>query len=117
MYRSICYILADACSLVDSDLKALAQEVLDLIKGLVGRETFSRAYASLQQTAAVKRETRKRKEALEVRPIMCKVCSNSHRKSVHLGGCYMEFWMKDSLLVKGLLVFWAFRNDKNRQNA
>lgn len=49
----------------DSDFKALAQEVLDLIKGLVGRETFSRAYASLQQTAAVKRETRKRKEALE----------------------------------------------------
>lgn len=46
----------------------LAQEVLELIKSLVGRETFSRAYASLQQTATEARETRKRKAALEVSP-------------------------------------------------
>jgi len=49
----------------DSNLKALAQEVLDLIKGLVGREKVSRAYANLQQTATEMRETRKRKKALE----------------------------------------------------
>lgn len=49
----------------DSNLKALAQDVLDLIKGLVGREAFSRAYANLQQTATETRETRKRKKALE----------------------------------------------------
>ena len=65
MYESMCDIY-DRYSPVDSDLKALAQEVLDLIKGLVGRETFSRAYASLQQTATETRETRKRKKALEV---------------------------------------------------
>jgi len=51
---------------VDSDLEKLAQEVLELIKSLVGRETFSRAYASLQQTTTEARETRKRKKALEV---------------------------------------------------
>lgn len=51
---------------VDSELKKLAQEVSELIKSLVGRETFSRAYASLQQTTTEARETRKRKKALEV---------------------------------------------------
>ena len=67
---SPCAIFYDQYSLVDSDLKALAQEVLDLFKGLVGRETFSRVYASLQQTATETRETRKRRKALEVSHVM-----------------------------------------------
>jgi len=54
-----------ATTYIDSDLEKLAQEVLELIKSLVGRETFSRAYASLQQTTTEARETRKRKKALE----------------------------------------------------
>lgn len=54
-----------ATSYKDSDLVKLAQEVLELIKSLVERETFSWAYASLQQTATEARETRKRKTALE----------------------------------------------------
>lgn len=59
-------------SLADSNLKALAQDVLDLIKGLVGREAFSRAYVNLQQTATETRETRKRKKALEVSYVIFK---------------------------------------------
>lgn len=54
-----------ATTFIDSDLQKLAQEVLELIKSLVERETFSRAYASLQQTTTDARETRKRKKALE----------------------------------------------------
>ena len=72
---SSCAIFYERCSLVDSDLRALAQEVLDLIKGLVGRETFSRAYASLQQTATEAREIRKRKKALEVSHVMSWICN------------------------------------------
>lgn len=59
-------------SLADSNLKALARDVLDLIKGLVGREAFSRAYGNLQQTATETRETRKRKKALEVSYVIFK---------------------------------------------
>ena len=63
--RVLLLYMVDFFSL-DPDLKKLAQEVLELIKSLVGRETFSRAYASLQQTATEAKETRKRKKALEV---------------------------------------------------
>ena len=56
---------------IDSDLVKLAQEVLELIKSLVEGETFSWAYASLQQTATEARETRKRKTALEVSCALC----------------------------------------------
>ena len=50
----------------DPDLQKLAQEVLGLIRGLVGRETLSRAYADLQQSVFETRENRQRMKALEV---------------------------------------------------
>ncbi|XP_068744813.1 small subunit processome component 20 homolog [Montipora capricornis] len=49
----------------DSDLKALAQEALALIKSLVGRETLSQSYSILRKAASQTRETRKRRQALE----------------------------------------------------
>ena len=51
---------------LDSDLRALAQEALELIKSLVGRETLSQSYSSLRKAASQTRETRKRRQALEV---------------------------------------------------
>jgi len=49
----------------DSDLCKLAQEVIELIKELVGKETFAEMYAKLQRKVSEKKETRKRKEAEE----------------------------------------------------
>ena len=44
----------------------MAQEVLELLKKLVGLEVFSKAYTELQREAAEVKYSRKRKKALEV---------------------------------------------------
>ncbi|XP_071112967.1 small subunit processome component 20 homolog [Haliotis cracherodii] len=49
----------------DSSLKTLAQEVMDLLKRLVGVEVFSQVYATVQQTRAEKRAGKKRMKAVE----------------------------------------------------
>ncbi|XP_046556646.1 LOW QUALITY PROTEIN: small subunit processome component 20 homolog [Haliotis rubra] len=49
----------------DSSLKTLAQEVMDLLKKLVGVEVFSQVYATVQQTRAEKRAGKKQKRAVE----------------------------------------------------
>ncbi|XP_067674264.1 small subunit processome component 20 homolog [Haliotis asinina] len=49
----------------DSSLKTLAQEVMDLLKKLVGVEVFSQVYATVQQTRAEKRAGKKRRRAVE----------------------------------------------------
>lgn len=52
-------------SFKDPDLKTLAQEALDLIKGLAKRDAVSQAYAILQKATIKTRETRRKKKALE----------------------------------------------------
>ena len=52
--------------IVDPDLKTLALEALDLIKGLAKRDAVSQAYAILQKATIKTRETRRKKKALEV---------------------------------------------------
>ncbi len=116
---------------LDSDLKKLAQEVLELIKSLVGRETFSRAYASLQQTATEARETRKRKKALEVSryvpvcpgrvniPLFKRIEGN--KQSWYFTSCFeteahWSFCVQDKIFCSSSTLLWSifrgsFSND------
>ncbi|XP_061495457.1 small subunit processome component 20 homolog isoform X2 [Rhineura floridana] len=50
----------------DPTLKNLSQEIIELLKKLVGLETFSVAFASVQKQAGQKRATRKKQRALQV---------------------------------------------------
>lgn len=57
-------------------LKNLSQEIIELLKKLVGLESFSLAFASVQKQANEKRALRKKRKALEVRlPFENVVCS------------------------------------------
>ncbi|XP_032972673.1 small subunit processome component 20 homolog [Rhinolophus ferrumequinum] len=49
----------------DPSLKNLSQEIIELLKKLVGLESFSLAFASVQKQANVKRALRKKRKALE----------------------------------------------------
>ncbi|KAK3712193.1 hypothetical protein QZH41_006452 [Actinostola sp. cb2023] len=49
----------------DPELQRVTQEVLELVKGLVGRESVSRVYAGLQGDVTDTKEKRKTKRALE----------------------------------------------------
>ncbi|EHB06649.1 Small subunit processome component 20-like protein [Heterocephalus glaber] len=49
----------------DPALKNLSQEIIELLKKLVGLESFSAAFASVQKQANEKRALRKRRKALE----------------------------------------------------
>lgn len=53
-------------SFPDPELQKVTQEVLELVKGIVGREAVSRVYASLQSDVTDTKEQRKKKRALEV---------------------------------------------------
>ncbi|XP_068133070.1 small subunit processome component 20 homolog [Hyperolius riggenbachi] len=49
----------------DSTLKNLAQEIIDLLKNLVGLESFSLCFAGVQRQASQKRAMRKKQKALQ----------------------------------------------------
>lgn len=49
----------------DPSLKTLSQEIIELLKKLVGLESFSLAFASVQKQANEKRALRKKRKALE----------------------------------------------------
>lgn len=49
----------------DPVLKNLSQEIIELLKKLVGLESFSSAFASVQKQASEKRALRKKRKALE----------------------------------------------------
>lgn len=53
--------------LLDSTLKNLSQEIIELLKKLVGLEAFSLAFSSVQKQANQKRAMRKKQRALQVR--------------------------------------------------
>lgn len=50
----------------DSTLKNLAQELIEMLKKLVGLEKFSLAFAAVQKEASQRRATRKKHKALQV---------------------------------------------------
>lgn len=54
------------CVSLDPSLKNLSQEIIELLKKLVGLESFSLAFASVQKQATEKRALRKKRKALEV---------------------------------------------------
>ena len=51
---------------IDTELHKLAQEVIDLIKEVIGKELFAEKYSKLQRKVSEKKEKRKRKNAEEV---------------------------------------------------
>ncbi|XP_063970096.1 small subunit processome component 20 homolog [Lytechinus pictus] len=55
----------DRSAQADPELKTLCQEVLELLKSLVGLDVFSEVYASVQRDSNETRLARKRKRALE----------------------------------------------------
>lgn len=52
---------------LDPLLKNLSQEIIELLRKLVGLESFSLAFASVQKQASEKRMLRKKRKAVEVR--------------------------------------------------
>ncbi len=66
--------------LVDSNMAAgealhgLAQEVAELMKGVCGREDFSKAYSQVHQSVVAVRERRRKQAALEVVRTLWPVC-------------------------------------------
>ena len=58
--------LADHAHTAGKELFSLAQEVLELVKGVCGKDAFSQAYAQHQKTVAMAREKRRGQAALEV---------------------------------------------------
>ncbi|XP_062989767.1 small subunit processome component 20 homolog [Elgaria multicarinata webbii] len=61
LYRELSSTYAEQ----DPTLKNLSQEIIELLKKLVGLETFSVAFASVQKQASQKRAIRKKQRALE----------------------------------------------------
>ncbi|XP_060070430.1 small subunit processome component 20 homolog [Ylistrum balloti] len=55
----------DASGMTDPAIKSLAQEVLDLLKKVLGVEQFTEVYASVQRKRMVMKESRKRQKAVE----------------------------------------------------
>ena len=50
----------------DSELHSLSQQVLDLLKGIVGVETFTKTYATALRALTERRDIRKRQRATQV---------------------------------------------------
>ncbi|XP_072856319.2 small subunit processome component 20 homolog isoform X1 [Pogona vitticeps] len=61
LYRELSSTYAEQ----DPTLKNLSQEIIELLKKLVGLETFSLAFASVQKQASQKRAIRKKQRALQ----------------------------------------------------
>lgn len=52
--------------IVDSALKSLAQEVLDIMRKILGVETYTQLFAKTHKEQYDRKESRKRKDAVEV---------------------------------------------------
>lgn len=62
VYREV----SDVNKTAGEGLYTLAQEVLDLMKGITGREVFSKVFAQVHQSVLATREKRRSQAALEV---------------------------------------------------
>lgn len=58
--------LSDTNKTAGEELSTLAHEVVDMVKGVCGKEAFSMAYAHLRKEMAVVRVKRRGQAALEV---------------------------------------------------
>ncbi|XP_022238550.1 small subunit processome component 20 homolog [Limulus polyphemus] len=65
MLPSLCRELSDNSLQTVPELKTLAQEVVELMRGVVGVEIFTREYAQVQSFIVQKRTKRKREKTLE----------------------------------------------------
>ncbi len=61
--------LSDSSKRAGEELYSLAQEVVELMKGVCGREAFSSAYAQVHQSVGGVRDKRRMQAALEVCPL------------------------------------------------
>lgn len=66
VYREV----SDTNKTAGEGLYNLAQEVLDLMKGVAGREVFSKVFAQVHQSVLATREKRRKQAALEVNHCM-----------------------------------------------
>lgn len=67
LFRPVYRELADTDKTAGEALQSMAQEVADMMKGVCGREAFSRAHAEVHQGVVLTRERRRKQAALEVR--------------------------------------------------
>ncbi|XP_038061553.1 small subunit processome component 20 homolog isoform X2 [Patiria miniata] len=81
MMKPMCREIGDQKSHADNDLRQLCQEALDLIKGLVGLETFSHAYADVQRVITQTRIQRKQQRALQA--VADPVQAAKHKEKKH----------------------------------
>ncbi len=63
--------------MTDTELKTLSDEVLDLLKKVVGMEAFTREYAACAKQLGDKREARKQQKAAEVRDTFAEKCASA----------------------------------------
>lgn len=66
LLRPVYRELADTNHTAGEGLHTLAREVMDVLKGVSGREIFSKAYAQVHQSVLATREKRRKQAALEV---------------------------------------------------
>ena len=66
LLRPVYRELADSNKTGGDELHSLAQEVVNLMKGVCGKEVFSQAYALVHQMVLSSREKRRQQAALEV---------------------------------------------------
>ncbi len=87
VYREI----SDSTKRAGEELYNLAQEVVDLIKNVCGREAFSIAYAQVHQTVSGVRQQRRKQAALEVWLI---------HMTVHTNKCVLLVYVCRLLLIQ-----------------
>ena len=66
LLRPVYREMADSNMTGGEDLHSLAQEVVDLMKGVCGKDAFSVAYTQVHQTVLSNREKRRQQAALQV---------------------------------------------------
>ena len=64
--QSLLVAMASTATTAGKELHNLAEEVVEILKGLAGREAFARVFAAVQKEVAEVRESRKRKKVLDV---------------------------------------------------
>lgn len=71
----MCDCLSSFSVCLDPLLKNLSQEIIELLRKLVGLESFSLAFASVQKQASEKRALRKKRKAVEVSVVCVHTCA------------------------------------------
>lgn len=83
--------------IVDSALKSLAQEVLDIMRKILGVETYTQLFAKTHKEQYDRKESRKRKDAVEVCIQFNAVSHVRHLLAVH--GDFISPFTNGSLVL------------------